>query len=49
MAKASGEKGHSRDFSELFFAPVAAELATFRNIYEYAESDKHCGYFVCDM
>ena len=49
MAKASGEKGHSRDFSELFYSPIAAELAAFRNIYEYAETDKYCGYFVCDM
>ena len=49
MVKDNGEKGSSRDFSELFFAPIANELAPFKNIYEYNDSDKYCGYFVCDM
>jgi hypothetical protein len=49
MVKENGDAGSSKGFSELFFNPISAELAPFKNIYEYAETDKPCGYFVCDM
>lgn len=49
MVKDNGEKGHSRDFSELFNEPRAAELASFDNIYEYEYSNKKAGWFVPEM
>lgn len=49
MAKDNGNVGSSKGFSELFYNPVGNELASFTNIYEYAPTEKKCGYFVCDM
>jgi len=55
MVAESGNKGHSRDFADLFFNPKAQELGDYNNIYEYdikgfTEDDKsRCGYFISDM
>jgi hypothetical protein len=49
MVKENGDKGSSRDFSELFNNPKVAELGEFNNIYEYTENEKTCGWFVSDM
>jgi hypothetical protein len=52
MTTASGKDGSSKPFSAMFYNPVAAEVASFKNIYEYKEQKKKdnvCGYFVSDM
>jgi hypothetical protein len=52
MLASSGNKGHSKDFSELFTNPEAQQLAAYDNIYEYEDNKggkKKCGYFVSDM
>ena len=49
MAKEDGSKGSSHDFSELFLNPEVNELGTYKNIYEYNDQQKACGYFVSDM
>lgn len=49
MVKDNGEKGHSYGFSELFTSPDSAELASFKNTYEYTVSDQQAGWFVSEM
>jgi hypothetical protein len=50
MLSTTGKSGSSKPFSVLFYNPIAAELANFKNIYEYREKDnEYCGYFISDM
>jgi hypothetical protein len=49
MISDSGGEGSSRAFSRIFNNPVANEVASYDNIYEYKNTDAKCGYFVADM
>lgn len=49
MVSSSGKEGSSKPFSAIFNNPDAAEIASYENIYEYRDTSKRCGYFICDM
>jgi hypothetical protein len=42
-------EGATRDFAEMFYSPTAYNLASYKNVYEYAESTGEAGLFVSDM
>jgi hypothetical protein len=49
MVSDNGNKGSSRDFSNIHNSPEAFGIAQYDNIYDYRMTDRKCGYFVSDM
>jgi len=49
MVSASGKEGHSAGLSNYFYKPSTGGLGSYKNIYDYGESQSECGLFFAAM
>lgn len=49
MIAENGKKGSSQDFSNIHDRPDSVGVASYKNIYDYKQSQRNCGYFISDM
>jgi hypothetical protein len=49
MVSASGKEGHSAGLSNYFYKPSTGGLGSYKNIYDYGESQTECGLFFAAM